>query len=60
MITRLNTIVAGISRDRYRTVASSQRGDSSQRASQVGVPISISGAAIIEYVTCCTMCTENR
>ena len=46
--TTLNTMVAGISRERYRTVASSQRGDSSQRANQVGVPIRSSGAATIE------------
>ena len=51
-------------RDEPREVAapsrSNHRGDRSQRASHVGVPISISGAAIIEYVTCCTMCTEKR
>ena len=35
-------------RDRYRTVRSNQRGVRSQRASHVGVPMSSSGAAMIE------------
>ena len=39
---------------------SSQRGESSQRASHVGVPMSSSGAAMIAYVVCCTMCTQKK
>ena len=38
----------------------SQRGVRIQRASHAGVPISSSGAAMIEYTVCCTMCTENK
>ena len=59
--TRLNRIVAGRNRrEEPHARASSHGGDSSQRAIQVGVPISSSGAAMIEYVRCCTMCTREQ
>src|SRR5438477_768905 len=60
MITMLKTIVAGIKRDRLRTVRSNHRGDRIQRASHAGVPISSSGAAMMAYVVCCTMCTQKK
>ena len=58
--TRLKRIVAGRKRASQRTDRSSHGGESSHRAIQVGVPSSSSGAAMIEYTRCCTMCTENR
>ena len=47
-------------RQRSAPTRSSHGGESSPRASHVGVPSSSSGAAMIEYTRCCTMCTENR